>query len=433
MEVLEGARIVALHESVRSQFCYPSDDFRYRRCVNALEKFEAEGSVLALEAKAMLMLQRRKRPFEVRKCMAKLFELRSQRGELEAFREFETFMKSHVPEAVTDAVLASHGNQLFSDRAHVGVWVHVSRLIPQLEALGGKVFLNSGALLGVVREGKLLDHDDDIDLGFLLQANSLDEAVSSWRDLRLELFQLGLALVEDQPSGYAGAIILKSPKGFTVDLFPSWIVDGKVYVYPHTFGELDVADVLPLKTCNVTSLPVPARPEKMLALNYGASWREPNPYFVFPWRRARRRFAQFLKGVGEGRYKRVLTYGTFDLIHVGHQRLFKRLSLLADEVIVGCSTTEFNALKGKRSVLPYEQRVEMLEASKYVTKVIPENHWEQKRDDVVRCDADLFVMGDDWLGKFDDLSELCQVLYLPRTEDISTTKLRAEISCLAAE
>jgi len=180
----------------------------------------------------------------------------------------------------------------------------------------------------------------------------------------------------------------------------------------------------------VTQLPIPAKPEKMLAVNYGSGWREPNPYFVFPWSEAKQRFSPFLKRVGNRRFKRVLTYGTFDLFHVGHQRLLQRLSLLAEEVIVGCSTCEFNELKGKAAALPYEQRAEMLSACRYVTQVIPECEWGQKRKDVAEYDADLFVMGDDWLGEFDDLSDLCQVLYLPRTEGISTTKLKSDIIAL---
>lgn len=129
--------------------------------------------------------------------------------------------------------------------------------------------------------------------------------------------------------------------------------------------------------------------------------------------------------------KRVITYGTFDLFHLGHVRLLRRLAGLGDELIVACSTDDFNALKKKRSVMSYAQRVEILESCRYVTKVIPEEHWEQKRDDVIREKIDVFGMGDDWKGKFDDLSDLCEVVYLPRTQDISTTMLRQEVEKLS--
>ncbi|MEL6682207.1 MAG: adenylyltransferase/cytidyltransferase family protein [Pseudomonadota bacterium] len=129
--------------------------------------------------------------------------------------------------------------------------------------------------------------------------------------------------------------------------------------------------------------------------------------------------------------KTVITYGTFDLFHLGHVRLLRRLAALGDTLIVACSTDEFNAKKGKKSVMSFEQRVEILEACRYVSKVIPENTWEQKRDDILREKADVFGMGDDWAGKFDDLIDICEVVYLPRTDDISTTLLRQEVQKLS--
>ena len=128
----------------------------------------------------------------------------------------------------------------------------------------------------------------------------------------------------------------------------------------------------------------------------------------------------------------LLTYGTFDLFHVGHLRLLKRLSTLGDKLIVGCSTDEFNGKKGKATAVPYAHRVEILEACRYVDQVIPEENWAQKRDDVQRYGVNLFAMGDDWTGKFDDLQDLCDVLYLPRTENISTTELKALIQSMRA-
>lgn len=129
--------------------------------------------------------------------------------------------------------------------------------------------------------------------------------------------------------------------------------------------------------------------------------------------------------------KRVITYGTFDLFHLGHVRLLRRLAALGDELVVGCSTDEFNKLKGKKSVMPFEQRLEILEACRYVAKVIPEREWDQKRGDISREEISVFGMGDDWTGKFDHLTDICEVVYLPRTEDISTTQLRAEVKRMA--
>ena len=126
--------------------------------------------------------------------------------------------------------------------------------------------------------------------------------------------------------------------------------------------------------------------------------------------------------------KRILTYGTFDLFHHGHVRLLRRLAELGDELIVGCSTDAFNALKGKVTAVPYAYRVEILEACRYVDRVIPEENWEQKRDDIRRYGISVFAMGDDWAGKFDELGDLCEVRYLTRTEDVSTTGIKGHVS-----
>ena len=120
----------------------------------------------------------------------------------------------------------------------------------------------------------------------------------------------------------------------------------------------------------------------------------------------------------------ILTYGTFDLLHVGHIRLLQRAKDLGDYLIVGLSTDEFNAIKHKSSFLPFEQRREILEAIRYVDKVIPETCWEQKVPDVKKYGVDIFVIGDDWAGEFDFLKEHCEVVYLPRTSDISSTHIK---------
>lgn len=128
--------------------------------------------------------------------------------------------------------------------------------------------------------------------------------------------------------------------------------------------------------------------------------------------------------------KRILTYGTFDLLHWGHIRLLKRAKELGDYLIVALSTDEFNAIKGKKAYHPYDERKMMLEAIRYVDLVIPENIWEQKKEDIIRYEADILVMGDDWIGKFDDLQEYCDVVYLPRTDGISTSKIKHDLESI---
>jgi len=125
--------------------------------------------------------------------------------------------------------------------------------------------------------------------------------------------------------------------------------------------------------------------------------------------------------------KKVITYGTFDLIHHGHINILKRAKENGDYLIVGLSTDEFNAIKGKAAYHSYEERKLILEAIKYVDEVIPESNWGQKVSDITNNKADLFVMGSDWEGKFDELKDYCEVLYLPRTEGISTTKIKTDL------
>ena len=130
--------------------------------------------------------------------------------------------------------------------------------------------------------------------------------------------------------------------------------------------------------------------------------------------------------------KRILTYGTFDLLHYGHIRLLQRAKALGDYLIVAVSTDEFNALKGKKSYHNYETRKKMLEAIRYVDLVIPEDNWEQKIDDVKTYHVDVVVMGSDWAGsdRFEYLNDYCEVIYLDRTDGVSTTKIKEDLKDL---
>ena len=122
--------------------------------------------------------------------------------------------------------------------------------------------------------------------------------------------------------------------------------------------------------------------------------------------------------------KRVITYGTFDVLHYGHINLLRRAKALGDYLIVALSSDEFNNIKHKKSYYTYEQRKSILEACRYVDLVIPEFNWDQKITDVQKYEIDIFVMGDDWKGKFDFLKDYCEVIYLPRTPDVSSTKTK---------
>jgi glycerol-3-phosphate cytidylyltransferase len=124
----------------------------------------------------------------------------------------------------------------------------------------------------------------------------------------------------------------------------------------------------------------------------------------------------------------VITYGTFDILHIGHIHLLKRARALGVRLVVGLSSDAFNRGKHKSSLLNYENRKVVLESIRYVDEVFPEDNWEQKPDDIRKHSADIFVMGDDWIGKFDFLAEFCEVRYLARTPEISTTEIRQSLA-----
>ncbi len=122
-----------------------------------------------------------------------------------------------------------------------------------------------------------------------------------------------------------------------------------------------------------------------------------------------------------------ITYGTYDLFHIGHVRLFRRIKERYGLLVVAVSTDEFNALKGKRAVVPFADRIEMVRACRHVDLAIAENDWAQKERDIRELGCAAFVMGDDWQGRFDDLRRLCDVIYLPRTDGVSSSELKAQV------
>ncbi len=125
--------------------------------------------------------------------------------------------------------------------------------------------------------------------------------------------------------------------------------------------------------------------------------------------------------------KKVITYGTFDLLHYGHINLLKRAKKLGDYLIVGLSTDKFNAIKNKKSIYSYAKRKSYLETLKCIDLIIPEKNWKQKINDIKKHKVEVFVMGNDWKGKFDELKKVCKVVYLPRTPIISTTNIKKKI------
>ena len=128
--------------------------------------------------------------------------------------------------------------------------------------------------------------------------------------------------------------------------------------------------------------------------------------------------------------KTSITYGTFDLSHIGHIKLFQRIKEFSSTLIVAVSTDEFNLTKGKKSIIPFENRFEIIKNLRCVDIVIPETSWEQKVKDIIEYKVNALVMGSDWTGEFDFLKNYCEVIYLPRTEGVSTTLIKNSISDL---
>lgn len=453
-------RIAEIRDLAAAELDTPTDSFDGAA-------FEAELLALApddaaqrdpdfLEALSLVILRAGRRPRRADKLIYRLYQECIAAHDLDRFNAF----KARLIEAESRGLSLEgvYFPSTFAELDQGEVFRDLLGAIGRVRQVVGEVFINSGTLLGMVREGALISYDDDIDLGLVLgTVSSPEEAAERWHAACTRLVQAGLAKAQRGVSRNPSVIKLQSGGSYNIDLFPSWVQDGRVHVYPHTAGDLVEDQVLPLIADERTGLPMPRKPKAMLAVNYGPGWKVPDPGFKFSWPQANRRFKAFRTSVkarfeasppGAGqpaqtsaapdllaapgivhlphkrKYRIGITYGTFDLFHVGHVRLLQRLAELADRVIVGCSTDEFNAGKGKACVIPYQDRVEILQSCRFVSQVIPEESWEQKAEDIRRYGAEVFAMGYDWAGKFDELKAYCDVVYLPRTDGVSTTHLK---------
>lgn len=262
---------------------------------DALERFEElplseadKNTPDYYEAAVAMIVARNKRPRRAQKLLYRLLQARLEQDEVHQFKSFQKKIQDAA--AVGFSLEGLHFLSTLADMDDDVIWADTRKAVDTFAELIGDTFLNSGTLLGVTREKGPIPHDDDVDLAVVLDANSSESAAHAW----IEAYKtLGQQRLVKQPKRNLGVFKHQSTTGINIDLFPAWLEDGRVFIYPHTFGVLSEHQVLPLVQCAVTGLPIPRDAEAVLTVNYGESWRIPDPSFRFPWARANRQFADF--------------------------------------------------------------------------------------------------------------------------------------------
>ncbi|AXI46773.1 hypothetical protein C1J03_12510 [Sulfitobacter sp. SK012] len=291
----QDLRIFELHLMARAEIALGETCIEAQSYYNELRGLAQRQHTRAwLEASIMLAAIAKIRPSKAISNMMKLRALHENSNTQAEFNVFETQIKDYL----APLILTNHGyrEEIFATADHDAIWVQVDIHLRTLRRAGYEVFLNSGTLLGIVRDAQLIDHDDDVDLAIMLWANSAEEAAEEWTALRAKL--IAHDLFEADVPGMPGIYKLRRAGTIEIDLFPAWLQDDRVFVYPHTSGGLAAEDVLPLQPCRLTGQALPAFPERMLAENYGPGWETPDPLFKFPWAAANKRFAPFLESLG---------------------------------------------------------------------------------------------------------------------------------------
>lgn len=262
---------------------------RPRRTRQGLERtYSPDWDLDWFETIILLNCSHQVRPARTHGLLGKLRRLRQKRGEASVF---DAFMES-VNAILHPKTVTPHGYSVtFGQQDATKVFDAMARIAKPLTQLEKPVFLYAGALLGYIRNGRLIDHDDDLDFGVYLGECSTAEAAKRWLAYKHQLACLGLLSEEAQGSGSVN-FKLMSDLPVDVDLFPAWTRDGKFSVYPYSLDALDESSVLPLKSFGQDPLMLPADPGALLAQSYGKDWRIPDPLFHLNWPAKKREFSE---------------------------------------------------------------------------------------------------------------------------------------------
>lgn len=296
---------------------------------------------------------------------------------------------------------------------------HLTRVMGLLKEAGYQCVLSYGTLLGAIREGRFLSHDDDVDILYLSHEENINDVLHE-RECLFKMFSdFGYTVSAGEKN--MNFHVKSKADGVLIDVFPSWI-DGdciNLHMAKMKIDKLIAKKIFPSTSTaliNGVEFPIPEDSRYFLEERYGPFYFSSEKYFEWRW------------PVNKNKKMKVgLTYGTFDLLHHGHVRLLERIKARCDILIVGVSSDAFNSLKNKKSYQDEKVRMKMVSSLLCVDHVFYEDSWDQKINDVHRFTVTDFFMGDDWLGKFDFLSDIVNVNYLERTPDISSSKIKCDL------
>ena len=265
----------------------------YHRMLAKVEKCRDLKDFEWLQAWILLHCATRKKAFPTQKIISKFSRMSRRKGQVEAYQSFLTYVVDDLKLFLPNG---SSYTESFRTADMDAVVEGCAEVVDLLAKEGLEVFANSGTLLGLVREGAFLEHDNDIDLAVILEAQTEEDAAKEWITLCDKLIAKGIAQSRSEWSKVT--LKLDAISGFGVDLFPAWIsAEDDVYVYPHTYGNLTRSQVFPFKTHGDTGLKMPSDSKAMVASNYGEDWRIPNEGWTFGWPAANEKFSGFINGL----------------------------------------------------------------------------------------------------------------------------------------